>query len=390
MQIKRFTKYYVLLLLFIIQWTAVFAQSITENYNNGSINQRESDCWVFENFEINQSNPINTPGGEKKHGATVDMDYNGGIINPLTYNSSASMMTPFLFFDGNGKVEFKHKADHDEVYYIDSDLKLYLIDEYGNRSGPYFSHVYKQLFILFVQSNRPNGDPTVTNSESINLPAGYYRILWEWSDFSSWTEFFIDDISIDTASTFYTETATVCLNETVLHTPSTAVTGGDPYNFEYTWSWVGTAGGTITEQTSNDRTASIDWNVGAGTYRLKVQETYENGSCNGRTTYIDVTVLDEPTFAIEIDTVCEGFQATMSFEGLVGDAPFTVTYNDGTGSKNFTTTGSSRDVLLDADATSVTITDVEDSNGCHADAALLTAYPVYYHPSPTTNPIYHY
>lgn len=381
MQIKRFTKYYVLLLLFLIQVTAVFAQSITENYNNGSINQRESDCWEFENFEINQSNPINTPGGEKKHGATVDMDLWYAI------NSASGFTTPFYSFDGSGTLAFKHKADEDEVYFLESELNVYAVDPLGN-VVELFNHEYKRISFL---NPRPNGNPTATNSEnlSINLN-GYYRLIWEWTDFTSWTEFFIDDISIDTASTFYTETATVCLNETELHTPSTAVTGGDPYNFEYTWSWVGTAGGTITEQTSNDRTASIDWNVGAGTYRLKVQETYENGSCNGRTTYIDVTVLDEPTFAIEIDTVCEGFQATMSFEGLVGDAPFTVTYNDGTGSKNFTTTGSSRDVLLDADATSVTITDVEDSNGCHADAALLTAYPVYYHPSPTTNPIYHY
>lgn len=388
MQIKRFTKYYVLLLLFMIQVTAVFAQSITENYNNGSINQRESDCWEFENFEINQSNPINTPGGEKKHGATVDMDYYGnwwdGLTSP-TYASTSGFTTPFYYFDGTGFLSFKHKADHDDLSYLFSQLNVYVLNTQGNVVGSsLLNHSYKSFGFW------ANGNPESIQTELLSLPQGFYKIVFEWSDFSSWTEFFIDDISIDTASTFYTETATVCLNETVLHTPSTAVTGGDPYNFEYTWSWVGTAGGTITEQTSNDRTASIDWNVGAGTYRLKVQETYENGSCNGRTTYIDVTVLDEPTFAIEIDTVCEGFQATMSFEGLVGDAPFTVTYNDGTGSKNFTTTGSSRDVLLDADATSVTITDVEDSNGCHADAALLTAYPVYYHPSPTTNPIYHY
>lgn len=387
MQIKRFTKYYVLLLLFIIQWTAVFAQSITENYNNGSINQRESDCWVFENFEINQSNPINTPGGEKKHGATVDMD-SYDFFDISSWSSTSSFSTPFLYFDGTGSLSFKHKADQDNYdFFSAAYLNVYLLSPTGGAIS-IFDHAYHQISVF---NDNPDGDPDVTQSEMVNLNAGYYRLVWEWIDLGeAETEYFIDDISIDTASTFYTETATVCLNETVLHTPSTAVTGGDPYNFEYTWSWVGTAGGTITEQTSNDRTASVDWNVGAGTYRLKVQETYENGSCNGRTTYIDVTVLDEPTFAIEIDTVCEGFQATMSFEGLVGDAPFTVTYNDGTGSKNFTTTGSSKDVLLDADATSVTITDVEDSNGCHADAALLTAYPIYYHPSPTTNPIYHY
>lgn len=387
MQIKRFTKYYVLLLLFMIQVTAVFAQSITENYNNGSINQRESDCWEFENFEINQSNPINTPGGEKKHGATVDMD-SYDFFDISSWSSTSSFSTPFLYFDGTGSLSFKHKADQDNYdFFSAAYLNVYLLSPTGGAIS-IFDHTYHQISVF---NDNPDGDPDVTQSEIVNLNAGYYRLVWEWIDLGeAETEYFIDDISIDTASTFYTETATVCLNETVLHTPSTAVTGGDPYNFEYTWSWVGTAGGTITEQTSNDRTASVDWNVGAGTYRLKVQETYENGSCNGRTTYIDVTVLDEPTFAIEIDTVCEGFQATMSFEGLVGDAPFTVTYNDGTGSKNFTTTGSSKDVLLDADATSVTITDVEDSNGCHADAALLTAYPIYYHPSPTTNPIYHY
>lgn len=386
MQIKRFTKYYVLLLLFMIQVTAVFAQSITENYNNGSINQRESDCWEFENFEINQSNPINTPGGEKKHGATVDMD-------GVSIITSSGFTTPFIYFDGTGTISFKHKAESDSYSLLGGGfLTVFLIDPYGNQVTPViFDHTYRQPGFTTAQQH-PDGAAEVTQQASVLVSTpGYYKVEWQWVDYlTAYTEYFIDDISIDTASTSYSETATVCLNETELHTPSTAVTGGDPYNFEYTWSWVGTAGGTIIEQTSNDRTASIDWNVGAGTYRLKVQETYENGSCNGRTTYIDVTVLDEPTFAIEIDTVCEGFQATMSFEGLVGDAPFTVTYNDGTGSKNFTTTGSSKDVLLDADATSVTITDVEDSNGCHADAALLTAYPIYYHPSPTTNPIYHY
>ncbi len=373
-----------ILLVLFSTGVATYGQTLEEDYNNGSINQREGDCWIFDDFEINQNNPINTAGGEKKQGATVDMANAFDVLG-----SSSNMLSPFFYFDGTGAISFKHKADEDEWYYVSSALNVYLIGVNGNTSSNPFDHVYKQLFIPFVQSNRPNGDPRVTSNANFSVPAGYYRVLWEWTDWASWTEFFIDDISIDTASTYFVEAATVCEGEIVQHTPTDAVTDGAPYNFEYTWSWVGTAGGTLTTQTTNDRTAQVDWNVGPGTYRLKSVETYDNGNCNGRTFYIDVTVSDQPAFAIEMDTVCQGAQTTMFFDGLAGKAPFIITYNDGSGSQVFTTTVDSGNVLLSVDATSVSITDVVDDNGCHADPTLLIAYPIYYHPKPSTGLIYH-
>lgn len=388
MQIIRLTKYHFTLGLFLTVLSSALAQSITEDYNNGSINQRESDCWEFENFEINQTNPINSSGTQKKHGATVNMDsYN--FFNLSTWASTSSFTTPFFYFDGSGVVTFKHKADDDDYAFVsEADLNVYLISTTGVVTR-IFDHTYHQISLF---NDNPDGDPDVTQNESVSLnTSGYYRLAWEWSDIGdAATEYFIDDISIDTASTFFTETSTVCLNETVLHTPSTAVTAGNPYDFEYTWSWVGTAGGTISTQTSNDRRASIDWNVGAGTYRLRVQETYENGSCNGRTTYIDVTVLDEPTFAVEMDTVCQGDQATMTFEGLIGDAPFTITYDDESGSQVLVTSGATESILLSKDAASVNIIAVQDANGCNADPSLIKSYPVYYHPKPSTGLIYHF
>ena len=370
--------------LLILAFTSVagYGQTIVEDYNNGSINQREDECWIYSNFEINSKNPVNTAVTERKHGATVDMDYFGSVFSPSTWVSVSSMTTPFEYFDGSGSVSFKHKADNESATYLFSQLDLYLIEPDGTATT-LFTHIYKSFGFQI------NGDPTVVQSEAISLPQGYYRLKWEWSDATSWTEFYIDDISIDVDTNSVLEKDTACFDAVAQHTPIDAVTDGAPYNFEYTWSWVGTTGGTLSTQTTNDRTAQVDWNVGPGTYRLKAVETYDNGNCNGRTFLIDVTVLDQPDFAIGLDTVCQGYQPTMTFQGLVGKAPFTVFYNDGGGSLSFTTNGSSESVLLSVDASSVSITDVVDDNGCHADAALLVAYPIYHHPKPSTGLIYH-
>lgn len=358
-------------------------QTLEENYNNGSINQREDDCWRFSNFEINNLNPINTSGSEKKHGSTVDMDYFGSIFNTSSWVSTAGMTTPFQYFDGSGSLSFKHKADHDDGTYLYSQLDVYLISPDGTAINLIPTHYYKFLGV------QVNGDPTIVQNVSVSVPEGYYRVEWEWSDASSWTEFYIDDITIDIDTNSFVETENVCFDEVVSHTPSTAVNDGAPYYFEYTWSWVGTPGGTITPQTTNGKTASVDWNVGPGMYRLKVTETYESGSCNGRITYIDVRVLDQPEFELSIDTVCEGFQATLTFDGIKGKSPFTVTYNDGSGVKTLTTSGNDGVATLIANAPDVNIIDVVDDNGCHAASSALITYPVYYHPKPSTGPIYH-
>lgn len=380
-----------ILLLLFSTGAATYGQTLEEDYNNGSINQRETDCWIFENFEFSSgnSNPINSSGGEKKHGATAGMDsYN--FFDISTWFSNASMTTPFVYFDGTGTINFQHKAEIDDYSILAGGyLDLYLIDPDGNYVFPsVFDHTYR---IPSFFNQHPDGPAEIAQTESVAITwTGLYRLQWIWNDYSdAETEYFIDDIVIDTSGVPFIETDTVCFEEVVQHTPDDAVSAGAPYNFEYTWSWVGTTGGTLTAQTTNDRTAQVDWNVGPGTYRLKSVETYDNGNCNGRTFYIDVTVIEQPNFAISLDTVCEGFAPTMFFDGLVGKVPFTVTYNDGSGSKNFTTTGV-ENILLSTDAIQVDITDVVDDNGCHADPALLIAYPIHYHPKPNTDPIYHY
>lgn len=364
------------------------AQVLEENFNTGSINQREDDCWQYENFEINNTNPINS-GGDKKQGSTVNMD-SYSFWNFASWASSSSMTSPFMQFDGSGFVAFKHKSDNDNYAYLaGGSLTLYLVDVNGNAVSTVFTHVYKQLG-WSTASQYPNGSPDVTQVESIPVTwNGFYRLRWEWNDFGdAETEYYIDDIMVDYDDTPLEESTVVCFDESVFHIPTGAIDAGGPNYFTYTWSWDGKSGGNIKSQSSNDKTVSVEWNAGAGTYRLKIVETY-GGSCEGRTFYINVDVMEQPVFSITTSTVCQGERPVMNFDASIGKAPFTVTYNDGSGPQVFITAGRET-VLLDADAPAVEILEVVDDNGCYANPGLIKSYPILYHPKPNTDPIYHY
>lgn len=379
----RNMKLHTLFLFLLLAGQSMLGQTVIENYNTGSINQRESACWLFDDFEINNNNPINT-GGNRKHGATVGMDAGSWWWG----TSRAGFTTPFYYFNGTGTITFKHKADDDDYSFLAGGyLRVYLISPY-NGATTVRTHVYKQVSFF---NQRPNGPPDVTQNTTINITwTGFYRVEWEWVDYSSAnTDYYIDDISIDTATGVFTETDIVCLDESATHTPTGAVNTTSPFDFEYTWNWVGTPGGTLTTQTTNDRTAAVDWNVGPGTYRLRSVETYDNGNCNGRIFYIDVTVRQQPNYTASVDTVCEDFPPLLHFEGNNGTAPYDISYNDGSGVQTFTTIGSTATRSLNANATSVDIISVTDANGCPVDAATLGSIPISYHPTPATGPIYH-
>ena len=365
-----------LLCMVAITCTNAFGQTLEEDFDHSNVGTLIGNCWIYDDFHISSNDPINS-GGAAPHGeAEQDQLFDGD-----SYVSS-----PFIYFDGTETITFKHKAE-DDVFGSFSAGALYvnLISPTDN-SIPIFSHTYSD---------------DVVHSESVNVAVtGYYRVSWVWIDFNCQTNYFIDDIVIPEDTNSFVEVASdICFGESEVYSPSDAVedyytffgfTFYYPYYFDYQWSWVGTPGGVITTQTSNDREASVEWNVGPGDYRLKVQETYTNGGCNGRVTYIDVKVLELPEFDVIFDTVCEGEQATMTFTGTAGVAPYTITYDDGSGTQTVTTSGNSESYLLNADATAVDIISVEDDNGCDADAALLMAYPIYYHPKPSTDPIYHF
>jgi len=372
-----------ILLVMLVACAGVFGQVLEENYNTGSINQRKTDCWLFDDFEIDNSNPINS-GGDRKHGATDGLS--GGWF--LSGARTAGTSTPFIKFDGTGYINFKHKADEDDYDFLGGAyLQVKLIDPYNNQATV-FTHVYKQVSFF---NSRPNGNPENVQNESIRVTwSGYYRVEWEWVDYSSaYTEYFIDDISVPLNFDPIVEREDVCMDATVDHTPADVINAGAPNDFEYSWSWVGTPGGTLTTQTANDRTARVDWNVGPGNYRLRGDETYDNGSCSGRTFYIDVTVRQQPTYTVSIDTVCEENRATISISGAIGRQPYTVRYDDGNGPINVVTAGASLDRQLSLDATEVDIISVTDADGCEVDPATLGVFPITYFPKPTTGPIYH-
>lgn len=354
-----------------------FSQTITENFNHNSVSTSEDNCWIFDDVDIDDDASINTGGNRWQGQADID-----GF-----FGATADLTSPFIQFNGSGSITFFHKMEDDEWWWTSSRLRFYLRDVDGNRFGPYFSHTYRQLSFF---NRTPNGNPTNVQGESVNVTwSGYYRVEWYWNSFNSYADGLIDDISIPASYDPIVESDVVCAGETVNHTPTDAVSAGAPYNFTYSWSWVGTPGGTLTTQTTNDRTAQVDWNVGPGTYRLQADETYDNGACIGRTFYIDVTVRQRPTYTVSIDTVCEENRATISFTGALGTQPYTVRYDDGSGPVNVVTTGASMTRQLTVDATAVEIISVTDANGCEVDPGTLAIYPVTYYPKPATGPIYH-
>ncbi|WP_417601729.1 hypothetical protein [Owenweeksia hongkongensis] len=338
----------------------------SENFNSNTVTQLEADCWDFDQSSISNSSHINT-GTDAPHG-------HADSYALVIFGTAPAITTPFYYFDGSTDITFTHEHDG-YTFFASGRMRVYLVDPLGGET-----QIYSR-----------NGEFGTRIENLTTTEVGYYRIRWRWwaSGVAASLDAELDDFSTTaTVAPDVVETGIVCEGETATHIPSTAVTDGAPHNFEYSWSWVGTAGGTITPELDNNRRASVEWTVGPGNYRLQAQETYLGG-CVGRKTFIDVTVLEQPDFAVSFDTVCKEQQSTMSFDGLVGTAPFTITYNDGGGSQIYTTTGDAGSILLSADALQVDITDVVDDNGCHADPTLLIAYPIYYHPKPSTGLIYH-
>lgn len=142
---------------------------------------------------------------------------------------------------------------------------------------------------------------------------------------------------------------------------------------------------------SNDSVIEIDWGATTGTYKLYVQETTQFG-CKGDTMELDIVINPLPTVTASVDSVCEGFTSTITFE-FTGDAPWVVSYTDG--SSTFTDTASvtpySTTLPQYSSTQSIDVTSLADNNACVADTSgLPTSVPVYISPKPSTGTIYHY
>lgn len=184
-----------------------------------------------------------------------------------------------------------------------------------------------------------------------------------------------------------TYTDSVCAGSTDVVYGVTGAAATSHYNWFLNDPTAGTIDSTVS---ANNGTIEIDWGVVAGTYTLYVVETDQYG-CYSDTNSLNIVINPLPTVAIQADSVCEGFSASLTFT-LTGTAPWIIDYTDG--STNFTDTANATPYVVSLPnyntSQTVTVTGLTDANGCAADPSGLPNTPVIIHPKPSTGAIYHY
>lgn len=142
---------------------------------------------------------------------------------------------------------------------------------------------------------------------------------------------------------------------------------------------------------SNDDQIQIDWGTTSGTYSLYAVETTEFG-CLGDTMELSITINELPSALVVSDSVCEGFDPTLTFT-VTGEFPVTIDFTDGT--TNYQTIASSSPhthTITGAGYTTsqtIDITSVVDDNTC-SEVTPVTGVNVTIHPAASTGQIYHY
>ena len=361
---------YVMLLL----TSGLCAQVQSEDFNHNSQTVSEGDCWEFDDVSIGSSSSINSGTNAPQAQANIN-----GLL------TDAELVSPFIQFNGSGTITFKHKMANDEWYYASSSLRLYLRDVSGNVTGPYFTHVYRQ--ISFTNS-RPNGTPTAVRTANVPVTwSGYYQVMWYWAGAGSYTSALLDDVVIPKDTTSFHQYDTTCVQEiNVLHEPLTSTNAG---NFNYLWNWVGVSGGSLTATTTNNRRAQVDWTAGVGNYTLCAKEFY-NGSCTGRKTYIHVHVLDRATISATIDSVCTT-QSSMVQLHIYGDAPYVINYRvDGGTAQTLTTSNPNTTLALPLGAALFEVISLNDAGSCDGLITAPASQSVKYYVAPASGPVYHY
>lgn len=189
------------------------------------------------------------------------------------------------------------------------------------------------------------------------------------------------------AQTSYTYTDSVCLQSQDVVYGITNARSTSHYDWELSDTTAGTIDSTITG--NNDRT-EIDWNGTPGTYSLSAIEHTAAG-CLGDTVTLDIVISPRPTVTLAADSICVGSSATLSFN-LTGEAPWVVSYTDGSTSFTDTAMASPYQATLPAysNPQTITVTSLTDGNTCEADTSALPSQGINLFNSPSTGPIYHY
>lgn len=380
------------MIIFLITSVASQGQTVTENFNHNSQATSESNCWEYVNTSIVRypsNKSINNGGGRPMAEADIS----------ASFGASAELHSPFIYFDGTGTISFNHRMSQDDWYYVSEYLQMYLLDPKGNVSGPYFSHVYRQLSFF---NPTPNGDPTLTYSESVPVTwTGYYRVMWYWSSYYAFGTGQLDDISI--SGTFTADdteeingycpcimnvTDTVCGGEQNDSRTALYPRGSRTYN----WNFVGGSGGSIDATvSSNDQTIEVDWIAPSGSlanYTLFAKESTSGSGQPGNETYFDIYVRKRPSYSVAMDTVCPDESVTLTFTGT-GTAPFSVSYDTGGSTTTIGVSGTSTTINIPAGASYINFSSVTDANGCLVNPSSLGNKTIYYLSGATAGPIYH-
>lgn len=169
------------------------------------------------------------------------------------------------------------------------------------------------------------------------------------------------------------------------------ITAANP-NSTFTWYIDAAAGGTIDNSiTPSNNEIEIDWGMTPGTYTVYAVETTE-WNCTGDSVELTVIINDLPSAIVASDSVCEGFDPTLTFT-VTGEFPVTIDFTDGT--NNYTTVASASPHVYTMTGSGYTtnqtidITSVVDDNTC-SEVTPVTGHTVIIHPAANTGLIYHY
>lgn len=370
---------YGLVVLFLLCSVSIFAQ-VTEDFDHNNVSTSEGNCWEFDGATVskpNASNAINV-GGNRPLG---DAAFSGTT-------GDASIMSPYVYFEGTSTIEFQHKLEDETGGY--ANLTVSLVDPSGTTVQTILNHTYRFLYISI------NGNPETVISESINVNYdGYAQLKFYWTWYDAATNGYVDEISIggSNAADGSQESGGYC--PAVMEVYDTICSASSNVSYEalynqasrnYTWTFTGSSAGTIDQSiTSNDSEVELDVDSISGDYTLKAVE-----STSGHQTYFYIHVNPLPTIAYSIDSICleEAYDMEIT---LTGTAPWTVQYEyTGSGTQSVNISSSPYTIHMPGTADSFNFIQVTDDEGCTNSADFLPDVVIPYFPKPgPTGAIFH-